>query len=108
MDAAYQKKAGNVKAEALKIKSERTQEYLEFELKKAYMMLQLAYKMLETLEKAKLTTLANKNVVENYYSNGLVQKDRKSTRLNSSHVAISNAASSLQKKTKNNIRHNRK
>lgn len=74
MDAAYQKKAGIVKAEALKIKSERTQEYLEFELKKAYMMLQLAYKMLETLEKAKLTTLANKNVVENYYSNGLVQK----------------------------------
>lgn len=74
MDAAYQKKAGIVKTEALKIKSERTQEYLEFELKKAYMMLQLAYKMLETLEKAKLTTLANKNVVENYYSNGLVQK----------------------------------
>lgn len=74
MDAAYQKKAGIVKAEALKIKSERTQEYLEFELKKAYMMLQLAYKMLGTLEKAKLTTLANKNVVESYYSNGLVQK----------------------------------
>ena len=74
MDAVYQKKAGIVKTEALKIKSERTQEYLEFELKKAYMMLQLAYKMLETLEKAKLTTLANKNVVENYYSNGLVQK----------------------------------
>lgn len=74
MDAVYQKKAGIVKTEALKIKSERTQEYLEFELKKAYMMIQLAYKMLETLEKAKLTTLANKNVVENYYSNGLVQK----------------------------------
>ena len=74
MDAAYQKKAGIVKTEALKIKSERTQEYLEFELKKAYMMIQLAYKMLETLEKAKLTTLANKNVVESYYSNGLVQK----------------------------------
>src|SRR5690625_2949453 len=38
------------------------------------MIIQLTYNMLETLEKAKLTTLSNKNVVENYYSNGLVQK----------------------------------
>lgn len=74
MDAVFQKKAGVVKTEALKIKSERTKEYLEFELKKSYMMLQLAYKMLETLKEAKLTTLANQQVVDNYYANGLVQK----------------------------------
>lgn len=74
MDAVYQKKAGIVKTEALKIKSERTKEYLEFEVKKAYMMMQLAYKMLETLENAKLTTLTNKQVIDNYYANGLVQK----------------------------------
>ncbi len=74
MDAVYQKKAGQVKAEVLNIKTERTKEYVQFELKKSYMMLQLAYKMLETLENAKQTTLANKKVIENYYKNGMIQK----------------------------------
>ncbi|WP_312195454.1 TolC family protein [Epilithonimonas vandammei] len=55
-------------------KTERTREYVQFELKKSYMMLQLAYKMLETLENAKQTTLANKKVIDNYYKNGMIQK----------------------------------
>jgi len=74
MDAVYQKKAGQVKADALKIRTERTKEYIQFEVKKSYMMLQLAYKMLETLENAKSTTLANKKVIDNYYKNGMIQK----------------------------------
>lgn len=74
MDAVYQKKAGQVKADVLTIKTERTKEYVQFELKKSYMMLQLAYKMLETLENAKQTTLANKKVIDNYYKNGMIQK----------------------------------
>lgn len=74
MDAVYQKKAGQVKSEVLKIKTERTKEYVQFELKKAYMTLQMAYKMVETLENARTTTLANKKVIENYYKNGIIQK----------------------------------
>lgn len=74
MDAVYQKKAGQVKADALKIRTERTKEYIQFEVKKSYMMLQLAYKMFETLENAKSTTLANKKVIDNYYKNGMIQK----------------------------------
>jgi len=74
MDAVYQKKAGKVKSEVLKIKSERTKEYVQFELKKAYMTLQMAYKMVETLENARTTTLANKKVIDNYYKNGIIQK----------------------------------
>ena len=74
MDAVYQKKAGQVKADVLNIKTERTKEYIQFELKKSYMMLQLAYKMKETLENAKETTLANKKVIDNYFKNGLIQK----------------------------------
>lgn len=74
MDAVFQKKAGQVKADVLKIKTERTKEYIQFEVKKSYMMLQLAYKMLETLENAKSTTLANKKVIDNYYKNGMIQK----------------------------------
>lgn len=74
MDGVYQKKAGTVKSEVLKIKQQRTKEYLQFELNKSFMMLQLAYKMLGTLEDAKKTTLANKRVIDNYYNNGLIQK----------------------------------
>lgn len=74
MDAVYQKKAGQIKADVLTIKTERTKEYVQFELKKSYMMLQLAYKMLETLENAKQTTFANKKVIGNYYKNGMIQK----------------------------------
>ena len=39
-------KTGQVKSEVLKIKAERTKEYIQFEFKKAYMQLQLAYRML--------------------------------------------------------------
>ena len=74
MDAVYQKKAGQVKSEVLKIKTERTKEYVQFELKKAYMTLQMAYKMVEILENARTTTLANKKVIDNYYKNGIIQK----------------------------------
>ena len=74
MDAVYLKKAGQVKSDVLKIKAERTKEYIQFELKKAYMQLQLAYRMLETLENAKTTTLANKKVIDNYFKNGMIQK----------------------------------
>ena len=74
MDAVYQKKAGQVKSEVLKIKTERTKEYVQFELKKAYMTLQMAYKMVETLENARTSTLANKKVIDNYYKNGIIQK----------------------------------
>ncbi len=74
MDAVYQKKAGQIKADVLNIKTERTKEYIQFELKKSYMMLQLAYKMRETLENAKETTLANKKVIDNYFKNGMIQK----------------------------------
>ncbi len=74
MDAVYMKKAGTVKTEVLKIKQERTKEYIRFEVRKAYMMLQLSYKMHRTLLESKETVLANKKVIDNYYNNGLIQK----------------------------------
>ena len=73
-DAVYMKKAGEVKVEVLKLKQERTREYLKFELNKAYMQLQMAYKNLEVLEGARNTVLANKKVIENYFKNGMIQK----------------------------------
>ncbi|HMW95094.1 MAG TPA: TolC family protein [Chitinophagales bacterium] len=74
LDAIYMKKAGNVKSEVLKIKEQRTKEYIQLELNKAYMMLQLTYKIQSTLIEAKNTALANKKVIDNYYANGMIQK----------------------------------
>ncbi|MBW8361222.1 MAG: TolC family protein [Kaistella sp.] len=74
IDAVYQKKAGQIKSDVLKIKTERTKESVRFELKKAYMTLQMAYKTVETLENAQKTTMANKKVIDNYYQNGIIQK----------------------------------
>ncbi|MEC5158213.1 TolC family protein [Chryseobacterium sp. MP_3.2] len=73
-DAVYQKKAGEVKVDVLKIKEERTKEYLQFDLNKAYLQLQMTYKVVKVLEEAKNTTLANKKVIDNYYKNGMIQK----------------------------------
>ena len=73
-DAVYLKKAGEVKVEVLKLKQERTREYLKFELNKAYMQLQMAYKNVEVLEGARNTVLANKKVIDNYFKNGMIQK----------------------------------
>ena len=73
-DAVYMKKAGEVKVEVLKLKQERTREYLKFELNKAYMQLQMAYKNVEVLEGTRNTVLANKKVIDNYFKNGMIQK----------------------------------
>ncbi|WHF52873.1 TolC family protein [Chryseobacterium gotjawalense] len=73
-DAVYRKKAGEVQVDVLKIKAERTKEYLQFDLNKAYLQLQMAYKVVNVLEEAQQTTLANKKVIDNYYKNGMIQK----------------------------------
>ncbi len=73
-DAVYLKKAGEVKVEVMKLKQERTREYLKFELNKAYMQLQMAYKNVEVLEGARNTVLANKKVIDNFFKNGMIQK----------------------------------
>lgn len=73
-DAVYQRKAARAKADALKLKMERSAEYIAFELEKAYMQLQMAYKVVDVLAKAKQTTLANQKTVTDYYNNGMLQK----------------------------------
>ena len=60
--------------EAYQLQTERTKEYLELEISKAYMQLQLAYKAVIVLEKAESTAKANLKLVENYFKNGMLQK----------------------------------
>ncbi|AUC76887.1 TolC family protein [Olleya sp. Bg11-27] len=74
LDGIYQRKAAKSKMEAMSLKTERTQEYLVFEVDKAYMQLQLAYKAVTVLEKALEAANANKKLADDSFKQGYLQR----------------------------------
>lgn len=74
LDGIYQRKAAKSKMEAMSLKTERTQDYLVFEVDKAYMQLQLAYKAVDVLEKALEAANANKKLADNSFKQGYLQR----------------------------------
>lgn len=74
LDGIYQRKAAKAKMDAMSLKTERTQDYLVFEVDNAYMQLQLAYKAVEVLEKALEAANANKKLAENSFKQGYLQR----------------------------------
>jgi len=74
LDGFYQRKAAKNKMDAVALQTLRTKDYLSFEVEKAYMQLQLAYKAVEVLEKTYEATLENKKVAENSFKQGYLQK----------------------------------
>lgn len=74
IDGMYGRQAAKAKMEAYQLQTERTKEYLELEISKSYMQLQLAYKAVKVLEKANITGKANLKLVENYFKQGMLQK----------------------------------
>ncbi|WP_292949200.1 TolC family protein [Olleya sp. UBA1516] len=74
LDGIYQRKAAKSKMEAMSLKTERTQDYLAFEVDKAYMQLQLAYKAVSVLEKALDAANANKKLADDSFKQGYLQR----------------------------------
>ncbi|WP_308992405.1 TolC family protein [Mariniflexile litorale] len=74
LDGIYQRKAAKSKMEAMSLKTERTQDYLVFEVDKAYMQLQLAYKAVDVLEKALEVANANKKLADDSFKQGYLQR----------------------------------
>lgn len=74
LDGFYQRKAAKFKMLAMSLKSEIKLEYLSLEVKKTYMQLQLAYKGVEVFEKALETAKSNKQIAENNFKQGYLQK----------------------------------
>lgn len=74
VDGIYGRQAAKAKMEAIQLQSERTREYLELEVNKAFMQLQLAYKALKVFDNANITAEANLKLIENYFKQGLLQK----------------------------------
>ncbi len=92
MDGFYGRQAAKSKYEAFQLQTERTKEYLQLEVNKSFMQLQLAYKAVEVLEKANKTAQANLKLVENYAKQGMLQK----TDLLSVQVRVNEVANQLQ------------
>ncbi|HLF51918.1 TolC family protein [Flavobacterium sp.] len=74
LDGLYGRQAAKAKMGAFLLQTERTKEYLELEVNKSYMQLQLAYKSVKVLEKASITGDANLKQVDNYFKQGILQK----------------------------------
>ncbi len=92
VDGFYGRQAAKSKYEAFQLQTERTKEYLQLEVNKSFMQLQLAYKAVEVLEKANSTAQANLKLVENYAKQGMLQK----TDLLSVQVRVNEVANQLQ------------
>jgi outer membrane protein TolC len=73
-DGMLMRKAAKAKMNALELKSARTKKYIKLEVTKAFMQLQVAYKAIEVLTKAKEAALANKKMADNNFKQGYLQK----------------------------------
>jgi outer membrane protein TolC len=74
MDLLYKRKAAKKQTELYQHKTQRTREYLSFEVKKAYLQLLLAYDAVKVLEDALKTTQSVYLFTENHFKQGLIQK----------------------------------
>ena len=92
VDGNYVRQAAKAKMNAFTLQTERTKEYLELEVNKSFMELQLAYKAVVVLEKANTTAEANLKLVANYFKQGMLQK----TDLLSIQVRVNEVKNQLQ------------
>ncbi len=74
MDAVYLRKGAAKQIEVYQYKTQRTSEYISFEVQKAYLQLQLAYDAVAVIEEALTTTKAVYTLSNNYFKQGLVQQ----------------------------------
>lgn len=74
LDGIYQRKAAKNKMRAMALQTKRTSDYLEFEVHKAYMELQLAYKAVDVLNKALGAAKSNKNLADDRFKQGYLQR----------------------------------
>ena len=74
MDMVYQRRAANRQQEIYQFKTERTAEYIEFQVKQFYMQLQLAHHSVTVLEDALSTSRAMHSFTKHRFEQGLLQR----------------------------------
>lgn len=74
MDMIYARKGAKAQEEVYKYKAQRTKEYIEFEVKKAYSQLQMSYQAQAILQSSLADVKQIHQSVTNFYNQGLIQK----------------------------------
>ncbi|HEY8783378.1 MAG TPA: TolC family protein [Mucilaginibacter sp.] len=74
MDMLYMRKGAEKQTEIYKYKTQRTKEYLTFEVQKAFLQLRLAYDAVSVLEEASKTAQSVYEFTDNHFKQGLIQK----------------------------------
>jgi outer membrane protein TolC len=74
MDMLYMRKGAAKQTELYQYKTQRTKEYITFEVQKAYLQLSLAYDAAKVLEEALATSKSVLTYSENYFKQGLIQQ----------------------------------
>lgn len=74
IDKVYQRKGAQRQTEVYQYKTQRTKEYLTFEVQKAWLQLKLAYDAARVLEEALLTARSVYTYTDNHFKQGLIQK----------------------------------
>ena len=74
MDMWYQKKAAAKQTEIYQYQTERTKEYIRFEVEKAYLQLAFAYDAVKVLNEAIKTAKAVNKFAVDHFEQGLIQK----------------------------------
>ena len=97
MDMLYVRKGAEKQTEVYQYKTQRTKEYLAFEVQKAYLQLQLAYDAVKVLEDAFETTKSVYTYTNNHFQQGLIQKSD----LLNAQVQVTTVQSNLNKAQSN-------
>lgn len=74
VDGWKERKTAHLNLQAKNLQAERNNEYMELELTKTFMQLQLAHKAVEVMEKARETALENQKWAKNNLQQGLIQE----------------------------------
>jgi outer membrane protein TolC len=74
IDMLYMRKGAAKQTEVFQYKTQRTKEYLTFEVQKAYLQLQLAYDAVKVLDEAMQTAKSVYTFTDNHFKQGLIQK----------------------------------
>ena len=98
MDMIYARKGAKANEEVYKYKAERTKEYIEFEVRKAYAQLQMSYQARNILQKSLDDVKQIHQSVTNFYDQGLVQKSdvlNAQVQVNTIETALAKAESNI-------------
>lgn len=98
MDMIYARKGAKAQEEVYKYKTERTKDYIEFEVRKAYTQLQMSYQARSILQKSLEDVKQIHQSVTNFYNQGLVQKSdvlNAQVQVNTIETALAKAESNI-------------